>query len=102
MLNVLYIYLVNICLIVSILYMLYRSLVVGPAPGSRQGRGRLRKYSLPLCTHAPSTTSAMPASSAPATDASSAPSGHSPHTQKFVMIPNFGYVESRPQPSFLP
>ena len=46
MLSVLSLYLVNTCLIFSILYMLYRSLMVGRTPSSGLGRGRQRKHGL--------------------------------------------------------
>ena len=98
MLSVLCIYLVNIYLIFSILYMLYRSLMARRTLGSRRRKGRARKHSLSPRTRAPPTTSTVPTSTTPITDATSAPP--SPHTQEFVMIPNFGYVKSMPQPSF--
>ena len=102
MLSVLCLYLVNICLIFSILYMLHILLMARRGPGSGWGRGRLRKHDLPPRTRAPSTTSTMPASTTPATNASSAIPGYSPHFQEFVMIPNPGYVELGPQPLILP
>ena len=100
MLSVLCLYLVNICLIFLILYMLCRSLIAGQGPGSGQSRGRSRKHGLSPRTHCPATTPTAPVSTTPTTAATSASLGHSPHTQEFVMIPNPGYVELWPQPSF--
>ena len=68
------------------------------APGSGRGRGRPRKHSLPSRTRAPPTTSTAPASTTPVSDGSSV--SPSPHTQKFVIIPNSGYYNLEPQPSF--
>ena len=55
MINVLCIYLVNICLIFWILDMLYILVMAGPTSGSGRGRGRPRKHGLPPCTRAPPT-----------------------------------------------
>ena len=60
MLNVLCLYLVNIYLIFSLLYMLYRLVMVGWTPSTRRDKGRLRKHGLPLHTRAPSTTCLLP------------------------------------------
>ena len=92
-------YLVNICLIFSILYMLYKSVMAGQTHGSRRGRGRSRKHGLPTHTHALITTSTAPTSTTPVGDGSSVPPG--PYTQEFVMIPNPGYHNLGPQLSFL-
>ena len=69
---------------------------------SGQGRGRPRKHDLPphICTSP--TVSTAPASTTSTAATTSTTSSHSPHTQKFVMISNPKYVESRPQPSFPP
>ena len=67
--------------------------------GSRRGRGRLRKHGLPPRTHAPPTTSTTPTLTTPTSDGCFVPPG--PHIQEFVMIPNPGYHNSGPQPSFL-
>ena len=99
MLSVLCVYLVNVCLIFSILYMLYRSLMARQEHGSGLDKGRPRKHGLPPHTRAPPTNSTTLVST---TTPSFAPLGHSPHTEEFVMIPNLGYVESGPQPLFLP
>ena len=77
MINVLCIYLVNIYLIFSILYMLYKSVMAGQTPGSERGRGRPRKHGLPPRTYAPPTISTMPASTTPTIDGSSVSCG--PH-----------------------
>ena len=91
-------YLVNICLIFSILYMLYRSVMSRRTPDSRRDRDRLRKYGLPPNIRAPPTTSTTLASTTPSSDGSSVPP--SSHTQEFVMISNPGYHNPEPQPSF--
>ena len=100
--SVLCFYLVNTCLMFSILYMLCKSLMAGWGPSSEWGSNRSRKHGLPFRTHAPSTTSTMPVSTTPSTTTTFTPLGHPPYTQEFVMIPNPGYVESGPQPSFPP
>ena len=79
--------------------MLYKLVMAGRTPGFRRGRYRSRKHGLPLHTRAPPTTFTAPASTTPTSDGYSVPPG--PHTQKFVMIPNLGYHNSGPQPSFL-
>ena len=98
MVNVVCLHLVNICLIFSILYMLYRLVMAGRTPGFGRGRGRPRKHGLPPCTRASPTTSTFPASTIPASDGSSVPPV--PHTHEFVMIPNFGYHNLEHHPSF--
>ena len=84
MVNVVCLHLVNICLIFSILYMLYRLVMAGRTPGSGRGRGRPRKHGLPPRTYVPPTTSTAPVSTTPVSDASSFPLDLD--TQKFVMI----------------
>ena len=53
-----------------------------------------------LHTRAPPTTTTALVSTTPTTATISTPFDHPPHTQEFVIIPNFRYVELRPQPSF--
>ena len=79
--------------------MLYKLVMAGRIPGFRRGRYRPRKHGLPPHTCAPPTTFTASASTTPASDGSSVPPG--PYTQKFVMMPNLRYHNSRPQPSFL-
>ena len=98
MINVLCIYLVNIYLIFSILYILYGSVMAGRTPGSGRGRGKPRKHGLSPCTRALPTTSTLPASTTPTSDRCSVPPD--PHSQEFVMIPNSRYHNSEPQSSF--
>ena len=78
-------------------YTLYKLVMVGWTPGSRRGRGRLRKHGLPPRTRSPPTTSTAPASTTLA-GGSSVP--HGPHIQEFVMMPNPGYHNSKTQLSF--
>ena len=84
------------------IHMLYISLMAGWEFGFGWGKGRPRKYSLLSRTHAPSTTSTAPASTTPTIATTSTPPSHCLYIQEFVMIPNFGYLEPRPQPSFPP
>ena len=72
--------------------------MAGRTLGSGLGRGRSRKHGLSPRTHTLSTTSTAPASTTPASDGSSVPPN--PHTQEFIMIPNLGYHNLGPQPSF--
>ena len=102
MLSALCFYLVNICLIFSILYMLYRLLMAGRGPDSERGRGRSRKHGLPPHTHAPPTTSTALASITSTTTTIFALPSHYLYIQEFVMIFNLGYVELESQPSPLP
>ena len=95
MINVLCLYLFNICLVFLIFYMLYRLVMTGrtPSSGGGRGRGRPTKHDLPPRTRTAPITSSTPASTTPVGGSSVSPG---PHTPEFVMIPNPGYHNSEP------
>ena len=97
-----YMHIMCVVYIYLFIHMLYKSLMAGRGSSSGRGRVRLRKYSLPFRTCAPPTTLIVLASTTPTTANTSTPPSHPPHTQEFVMIPKFEYVEPRPQPLFPP
>ena len=77
--------------------MLYKLVMAGQTPSSRRCRGRPRKHGLPPRTHITPITSSTPPSTT-LVGGSSFILG--PYTQKFVLIPNLGYRNLEPQPSF--